>query len=134
MNSVWISAIGLCGATLIGAVLGSESRNCHINGTTRYLAIVQVSCSRRHSGLRFAQWSPLFRQFEEFGVSNAFSLFGFVAFGTRNPLLRYGIDTRCAKQPPGVRDAFSEALRAQNRLRRYGRDIRYQKRPPLVRK
>lgn len=22
MNSVWISAIGLCGATLIGAVLG----------------------------------------------------------------------------------------------------------------
>ena len=36
--------------------------------------------------------------------------------GTRNPLLRYGIDTRCQKRHPTVRDAFSEALRAQNRL------------------
>ena len=35
------------------------------------------------------------------------------AFGTGNALLRYGIDTRCAKQPPVVRDAFSEALGAQ---------------------
>ena len=35
------------------------------------------------------------------------------AFGTGNTLLRYGIDTRCAKQPPVVRDAFSEALGAQ---------------------
>ena len=35
--------------------------------------------------------------------------------GTRNPLLRYGIDTRCQKRHPTVRDAFSEALRAQNR-------------------
>ena len=26
----------------------------------------------------------------------------------------------CKKQPPGVRDAFSEALRAQNRLLGYG--------------
>ena len=32
------------------------------------------------------------------------------AFGTGNALLRYGIVTRCAKQPPVVRDAFSEAL------------------------
>ena len=40
--------------------------------------------------------------------------------GTRNPLLRYGIDTRCQKRHPTVRDAFSEALRAQNRLFRYG--------------
>ena len=31
MNSVWISAIGLCGATLIGAVLGFGIKNCHIN-------------------------------------------------------------------------------------------------------
>ena len=35
------------------------------------------------------------------------------AFGTGNALLRYGIDTRCAKQPPVVRDAFSEAFGAQ---------------------
>ena len=39
------------------------------------------------------------------------------AFGTGNALLRYGIDTRCAKQPPVVRDAFSsEALGAQKRF------------------
>ena len=53
--------------------------------------------------------------------------------GTRNPLLRYGIDTRCQKRHPTVRDAFSEALRAQNRLLGYGREIRYQKHPPTVR-
>ena len=53
-------------------------------------------------------------------LSNAFPLSGFVAFGTRNPLIRYGIDTRCQKRLPLVRDAFSEALRAQNRLFRYG--------------
>ena len=53
--------------------------------------------------------------------------------GTRNPLLRYGIDTRCQKRHPTVRDAFSEALRAQNRLLGYGREIRYQKPPPPVR-
>ena len=48
--------------------------------------------------------------------------------GTRKGLLRYGIDTRCQKRHPTVRDAFSEALRAQNRLLGYGREIRYQKR------
>ena len=53
--------------------------------------------------------------------------------GTRNGLLRYGIDTRCQKRHPTVRDAFSEALRAQNRLLGYGREIRYQKPPPTVR-
>ena len=53
--------------------------------------------------------------------------------GTRNTLLRYGIDTRCQKRHPTVRDAFSEALRAQNRLLGYGREIRYQKHPPTVR-
>ena len=66
-------------------------------------------------------------------LSNAFPLSGFVAFGTGNPLLRYGIDTRCQKRLPLVRDAFSEALRAQNRLLGYGRDIRCRKRPPTVR-
>ena len=50
-------------------------------------------------------------------------------FGTGNALLRYGIDTRCAKQPPVVRDAFSEALGVKNRLLRYGRDIRCTKTP-----
>ena len=62
-----------------------------------------------------------------------FHFLAFVAFGTRNPLLRYGIDTRCQKRHPTVRDAFSEALRAQNRLLGYGREIRYQKHPPPVR-
>lgn len=32
----------------------------------------------------------------------------------------YGIDARCAKQPPGVRDAFSDAFGAKNRLLGYG--------------
>ena len=62
-----------------------------------------------------------------------FPFLAFVAFGTRNALLRYGIDTRCQKRHPTVRDAFSEALRAQNRLLGYGREIRYQKHPPTVR-
>ena len=62
-----------------------------------------------------------------------FPFLAFVAFGTRNALLRYGIDTRWQKRHPTVRDAFSEALRAQNRLLGYGREIRYQKHPPPVR-
>ena len=78
-------------------------------------------------------WSLLFWQFEEFGVSNDFPLSGFVAFGTGEGLLRYGIRIRCSKRLPGVRDAFSEAFGVKNRLLRYGRDIRYQKQPPLVR-
>ena len=53
--------------------------------------------------------------------------------GTRNALLRYGIDTRCSKQPPVVRDAFSEAFGVKNRLLRYGRDIRCAKQAPVVR-
>ena len=36
--------------------------------------------------------------------------------GTRKGLLRYGICVPCSKRLPTVRDAFSEALRAQNRL------------------
>ena len=39
----------------------------------------------------------------------------------------------CSKRLPTVRDAFSEALRAQNRLLGYRRDIRYRKPPSLVR-
>ena len=55
------------------------------------------------------------------------------ALGTGNALLWYGRDTRCAKQPPMVRDAFSEAFGVKNRLLRYGTDIRCQKQPSLVR-
>ena len=57
----------------------------------------------------------------------------FVAFGTGNGLLWYGICARCKKQAPVVRDAFSGALGAQNRLFWYGSDIRYRKPPPVVR-
>ena len=58
---------------------------------------------------------------------------GWVAFGTGEGLLRYGICVPCSKRPPGVRDAFSEAFGVKNRLIRYRRDIRYQKQPSLVR-
>ena len=51
------------------------------------------------------------------------------ALGTGEGHLRYGIDTRCSKRLPGVRDAFSEALGAQNRLLWYRRDIRCMKTP-----
>ena len=54
-------------------------------------------------------------------------------FRTGEGLLRYGICVPCSKRLPLVRDAFSEALRAQNRLLGYRRDIRYQKPPPTVR-
>ena len=39
-----------------------------------------------------------------------------VAFGTVTGLLWYGICSRCKKQAPVVRDAFSGALGAKNRL------------------
>ena len=55
------------------------------------------------------------------------------AFGTGNALLRYGIDTRCAKQPPVVREAFSEAFGVKNRLFWYGRNIRCAEQAFLVR-
>ena len=58
---------------------------------------------------------------------------GWLAFGTEEGLLGYGICVPCSKRLPGVRDAFSETLGAQNRIHRYGRDIRYRKRPPTVR-
>ena len=51
----------------------------------------------------------------------------------QKPPSMYGIDTRCSKRLPVVRDAFSEAFGVKNRLLRYGRDIRYRKRPPTVR-
>ena len=41
--------------------------------------------------------------------------------GTGNALLWYGRDTRCAKQPPAARDAFSEACRAKSSTCRTGR-------------
>ena len=56
-----------------------------------------------------------------------------LAFGTGEGHLWYRICVPCSKRLPGVRDAFSEALRAQNRLLGYGREIRYQKHPPPVR-
>ena len=62
-----------------------------------------------------------------------FSFLPFVAFGTGEGLLRYGIRIRCSKQAPGVRDAFSEAFGAKNRLLRYGRDIRCAEQPSVVR-
>ena len=80
-----------------------------------------------------AMGAPLFWRLWHSVQAMPFPFLAFVAFGTGKGLLRYGIDTRCAKQPPVVRDAFSEALRAQNRLLGYGRDIRYRKRPPTVR-
>ena len=54
----------------------------------------------------FQRWPSLFWQFEK--------------FGTRNALLRYGIDTRCQKRLPPVRDAFSDAFGVKNRLFWYG--------------
>ena len=56
-----------------------------------------------------------------------------VAFGTGEGLLWYGICVRCAKQAPGVRDAFPKALGVKNRLFWYRSDIRYRKPPSLVR-
>ncbi len=61
------------------------------------------------------------------------SFLAFAKFGTRKGLLRYRICVPCSKRLPTVRDAFSEALRAQNRLLGYGRNIRYRKPPPTVR-
>ena len=63
----------------------------------------------------------------------AFLIFGFVAFGTGEGLLWYGICVPCSKRPPGVRDAFSEAFGVKNRLLRYGRDIRCAEQPSVVR-
>ncbi len=48
------------------------------------------------------------------------SFLAFAKFGTRKGILRYGICVPCSKRLPTVRDAFSEALRAQNRLLGYG--------------
>ena len=58
---------------------------------------------------------------------------GWLAFGTGEGLLGYGICVPCSKRLPEVRGAFSGALGAQNRLLRYGRDIRCAKQPPVVR-
>ena len=55
-----------------------------------------------------------------------------LAFGTGNALLRYGICVPCSKRLPVVRDAFSEAFGVKNRLLRYGRDIRCKKQAPVV--
>ena len=44
----------------------------------------------------------------------------FAKFGTGEGLLVYRMDARYRRSPPGVRDAFSEALGAKNRLLLYG--------------
>ena len=41
---------------------------------------------------------------------------GWLAFGTGEGLLWYGICVPCSKRPPGVRNAFSEACRAKSSL------------------
>ena len=75
------------------------------------------------------------------------------AFGVKNRLLRYGRDIRCQKQPslvrdasskahrtadstecgqpPGVRNAFSEACRAKSSLLPHRTHLQCAKRPPL---
>ena len=83
------------------------------------------------------------------GVRDAFS----EAFGVKNRRFRYGRDIRCQKQPslvrdasskalrtadstdcgqpPGVRDAFSEACRAKSSLLPHRTHLQCAKRPPL---
>ena len=83
------------------------------------------------------------------GVRDAFS----EAFGVKNRLLRYGRDIRCQKQPslvrdasskahrtadstecgqpPGVRNAFSEACRAKSSLLPHRTHLQCAKRPSL---
>ena len=56
----------------------------------------------------------------------------FVAFGTGEGLLWYGICARCKKQAPVVRGAFSGAPGVKNRLFWYRSDIWYRKPPSLV--
>ena len=94
-----------------------------VRGKTSFLAVLAFAAGNALSFL--ALWYSL--------QAMLFSFLPFVAFGTGEGLLRYGIRIRCSKQAPGVRDAFSEAFGAKNRRFRYGRDIRYQKPPFLVR-
>ena len=75
---------------------------------------VQVKCA----GNMYSQCSPLFCRFAKFGTGEG-------------PLV-YGIDIRCEKRAPGVREAFSKALGAKNRLLRYRMEIRCKKRPSGV--
>lgn len=44
MTNVLISAAGLCGATIIGAIWDSSSRSCPINGMMLCWDIVPESC------------------------------------------------------------------------------------------
>ena len=78
-------------------------------------------------------WPPFFWQLWHSLQAMLFSFLAFVAFGTGEGLLWYGICVPCSKRPPGVRDAFSEAFGVKNRLLRYGRDIRCAEQPSVVR-
>ena len=62
-------------------------------------------------------------------IHNDYNSTCLAAFRTGEGLLRYGICVPCSKRLPLVRDAFSEALRAQNRLLGYRM---YRERPPGV--
>ena len=100
-------------------------------GIVNFLAVIFLLAVASRAAL-FALASP-FLTVVAFAAGNALLLSGFVAFGTGEGLLRYGIRIRCSKRLPVVRDAFSEAFGVKNRLLRYGRDIRYRKPPPTVR-
>ena len=100
-------------------------------GIANFLAVIFLLAAASRAAL-FALGSS-FLAVVAFAAGNALLLSGFVAFGTGEGLLRYGIRIRCSKRLPGVRDAFSEALCVKNRLLWYGREIRYRKHPPTVR-
>ena len=100
-------------------------------GIANFLAVIFLLAAASRAVLFALGFS--FLAVVAFAAGNALPLSGFVAFGTGEGLLRYGIRIRCSKRLPGVRDAFSEAFGVKNRLLWYGRDIRYRKRPPTVR-
>ena len=84
-------------------------------------------------GIRCRQCSSHFWYLWHSLQAMLFSFLPFVAFGTGEGILWYGICVPCSKQAPGVRDAFSEAFGAKNRRFRYRRDIRCAEQPPVVR-
>ena len=100
-------------------------------GIANFLAVIFLLAAASRAAL-FALVSS-FLAVVAFAAGNDFPLSGFVAFGTGEGLLRYGIRIRYSKRLPVVRDSLSEAFGVKNRLLRYRRDIRYQKRPPTVR-
>ena len=111
-SAVWERDLfpGICGEFAVGAILEEASFPWHF-------------------------WHLAFVAFGICGIWRLWHLafLAFGSFGTGEGLLWYGICTRCAEQPPVVRDAFSGALGVKNRLFWYRSDIRYRKPPSLVR-